>query len=163
MSQIDCITAILAIPAVEEDGEIRDAKPGEAILDAYVRRVEDDFARLIERRGNEASGLDNIWTEVLGIDRAGVDDTFFDLGGHSLLAVQIQTQLNQLLPIQVALADIFQFATVAQLSNCIAKKGLDEGIDVEEVCEILESIGEMTDEEVKDLLKNSDSGRKIQT
>ena len=105
----------------------------------------------------------NIWTEVLGIDRAGVDDTFFDLGGHSLLAVQIQTQLNQLLPIQVALADIFQFATVAQLSNCIAKKGLDEGIDVEEVCEILESIGEMTDEEVKDLLKNSDSGRKIQT
>ncbi len=66
MSQIDCITAILAIPAVEEDGEIRDAKPGEAILDAYVRRVEDDFARLIERRGNEASGLDNIWTELLG-------------------------------------------------------------------------------------------------
>jgi hypothetical protein len=66
VSQIDCITAILAIPAVEEDGEIRDAKPGEAILDAYVRRVEDDFARLIERRGNEASGLDNIWTELLG-------------------------------------------------------------------------------------------------
>ncbi len=66
MSQIDCITAILAIPAVEEDGEIRDAKPGEAILDAYVRRVEDDFARLIERRGNEASGLDNIWTKLLG-------------------------------------------------------------------------------------------------
>jgi hypothetical protein len=66
VSQIDCITAILAIPAVEEDGEIRDAKPGEAILDAYVRRVEDDFARLIERRGDEASGLDNIWTELLG-------------------------------------------------------------------------------------------------
>jgi hypothetical protein len=66
VSQIDCITAILAIPAVEEDGEIRDAKPGEAILDAYVRRVEDDFARLIERRGNEASGLDNIWTKLLG-------------------------------------------------------------------------------------------------
>lgn len=66
MSQIDCITAILAIPAVEEDGETRDARPGEAILDAHVRRVEDDFAQLIERPENEPSALDSIWTELLG-------------------------------------------------------------------------------------------------
>lgn len=66
MSQIDCITAILAIPAVEEDGLTRDAKPGEVILDEYVRRIEDDFARFIERQDNEPSALDSIWTELLG-------------------------------------------------------------------------------------------------
>ena len=66
MSQIDCITAILAIPAVEEEGETRDARPGEPVLDAYVRRVEDDFVQFIERQGNEPSDLDSIWTELLG-------------------------------------------------------------------------------------------------
>ena len=66
MSQIDCITAILAIPAVQENGETRDARPGEEILDNYVRRVEDDFARLIERQANKPSDLDTIWTELLG-------------------------------------------------------------------------------------------------
>jgi len=66
VSQIDCITAILAIPAVQENGETRDARPGEEILDNYVRRVEDDFARLIERQANKPSDLDTIWTELLG-------------------------------------------------------------------------------------------------
>ena len=49
MSRIDCITAVLAIPAVTENGEVRDARPGENILDEYVRRVEDDFAQLNTR------------------------------------------------------------------------------------------------------------------
>jgi acyl carrier protein len=104
-----------------------------------------------------------IWTEVLGIDRVGVDDSFFDLGGHSLLAVLIQTRLNEAFPFPMALADLFRFPTVAQLCERMTEKGWDEGVDAEEVSVVLETIGDMTDEEVTALLQNNASGQKIQT
>ena len=90
----------------------------------------------------------DIWTDVLTFDRVGVDDSFFDLGGHSLLAVLIQTRLNQLFPVGVTLAEIFEFPSVAKLSQRIVEKGETSGIDVEEVCRILQSIDELSDEEV---------------
>jgi hypothetical protein len=32
--------------------------------------------------------LANVWADLLGIDRVGIDDNFFDLGGNSLLSIQ---------------------------------------------------------------------------
>ena len=90
----------------------------------------------------------DIWTDVLTFDRVGIDDTFFDLGGHSLLAVLIQTRLNQLFPFGVTLAEIFEYPTVAKLSARIVEKGRESGIDADEVCRILQSIDELSDEEV---------------
>ena len=33
--------------------------------------------------------LAGIWAEVLGVEKVGVHDNFFDLGGHSLVAVRL--------------------------------------------------------------------------
>ena len=45
------------------------------------------------------SGLEQaiagIWQEVLGVERVGVHDNFFDLGGHSLLVPQVQSRLRE--------------------------------------------------------------------
>jgi len=35
-----------------------------------------------------------VWADLLGIDRAGIDDNFFDLGGNSLLSIQCVAQLE---------------------------------------------------------------------
>ncbi|MCB0770680.1 MAG: amino acid adenylation domain-containing protein [Flavobacteriales bacterium] len=38
--------------------------------------------------------LANVWADLLGIDRVGIDDNFFDLGGNSLLSIQCIAQLE---------------------------------------------------------------------
>jgi amino acid adenylation domain-containing protein len=58
-----------------------------------------------------------LWREVLGIDRVGADDNFFDLGGHSLLAAQVQMRLSDALGREVALLDLFRYPTVASLAG----------------------------------------------
>lgn len=35
-----------------------------------------------------------VWADLLGIDRVGIDDNFFDLGGNSLLSIQCVAQLE---------------------------------------------------------------------
>ena len=90
----------------------------------------------------------DVWTEVLGFDRVGIDDTFLELGGHSLLAVLIQTRLNQIFPFGLTLGEIFEYPTIAQLSRRIEARGAEHGIDAVEVCQILQSIEGLSDEEV---------------
>jgi hypothetical protein len=36
-----------------------------------------------------------IWREVLGIDRVGLHDNFFDIGGHSLLGVRVISRIEK--------------------------------------------------------------------
>ena len=38
--------------------------------------------------------LAGIWAEVLGIEKIGVHDNFFDLGGHSLLTTKVISRLR---------------------------------------------------------------------
>ena len=57
--------------------------------------------------GETELALAEIWAEVLGVERVGRRDNFFDLGGHSLLAVQVTSRVQQALQVEVALGDLF--------------------------------------------------------
>ncbi len=85
MSRLDGITAVLAIPAVEEHGELRDARPGEALLDEYVRGLEDRFAEFTARSGGQPSEMDQTWSELLGRP-ARVDGADFGIYEKKALA-----------------------------------------------------------------------------
>jgi amino acid adenylation domain-containing protein len=65
-----------------------------------------------------------IWSEALGIARVGAQDNFFELGGHSLLAVRIAARLAAVLGVPVAIRELFDCPTVAELAHRI-----DERID----------------------------------
>ncbi|MFC8141644.1 amino acid adenylation domain-containing protein [Streptomyces paradoxus] len=60
-----------------------------------------------------------VWGEVLGVDRVGVHDSFFDLGGHSLRAITLAGRLREA-GLDVGVRDLFEYRTVALLCEQLA-------------------------------------------
>ncbi len=58
-----------------------------------------------------------VWSEVLGVERVGIHDNFFDLGGHSLLLIRIQERLQRALGRAVPMLDLFRHSTVGALAR----------------------------------------------
>jgi amino acid adenylation domain-containing protein len=58
-----------------------------------VKRPELDVAFAAPQSAVQKT-LANVWADLLGIDRVGIDDNFFDLGGNSLLSIQSVAQLE---------------------------------------------------------------------
>ncbi len=65
-----------------------------------------------------------IWSEVLGLDRVGMNDDFFDLGGHSLLAVRMLARVQDQLGVGVALGTVFEQSTVRELAASVTNEML---------------------------------------
>ena len=64
---------------------------------------------------------------MLGLERVGVDDSFFDLGGDSLAAMRLVAAINTGLDAGVGVRAVFEAPTVAQLAPRIGGQagGLD--------------------------------------
>jgi surfactin family lipopeptide synthetase A len=62
-----------------------------------------------------------IWTQVLGLERVGVHDNFFDLGGHSLLATQVISRVREARRVEVNLRTFFEKPTVAGIAEVIER------------------------------------------
>ncbi|HET9888930.1 MAG TPA: condensation domain-containing protein, partial [Mycobacterium sp.] len=60
--------------------------------------------------------LAGIYAQVLGLERVGVDDSFFDLGGDSLSAMRVIAAANKSLNAGLAVRILFEAPTVAQLA-----------------------------------------------
>ncbi len=58
-----------------------------------------------------------LFSELLGHDRVGVDDSFFDLGGHSLVATKLVTAIRSECAIELGIRDVFELGTVGALAQ----------------------------------------------
>ena len=81
--------------------------------------------------------LSGIYAQVLGVDRVGVDESFFDLGGDSLSAMRAITAINTALNVRLVVAVLFEAPSVRSLSRQLGRHATRPGIVVhadEECC-----------------------------
>jgi len=99
-----------------------------------------------------------IWTEVLAVDRIGIDDNFFSLGGDSMLSVRA-VALAKERGLELAIQDVFRHPTIRDLAGTVeATLGLPtadeepaggDRPDAEELAALVESVGELPADEVR--------------
>ncbi|MEU5980617.1 amino acid adenylation domain-containing protein, partial [Streptomyces sp. NPDC047315] len=73
-------------------------------------------------RGERERALAELFAEVLGVERVGIDDSFFDLGGHSLLVSRLVNRVRAVLDTEVSARAVFDSATVARLAEWLAAR-----------------------------------------
>ncbi|MGW3543235.1 amino acid adenylation domain-containing protein [Nocardia niigatensis] len=82
-----------------------------------------DFATLGQRylapRTPVETAVAQVFADVLDTERVSIDRSFFDLGGNSLTATRVVARVNAALGATIALRDLFDAPTVAQLSSRI--------------------------------------------
>jgi glycopeptidolipid biosynthesis protein len=91
--------------------------------------------------------LAGIFAQVLGVERVGVDDSFFDLGGDSILSMQVVAQARAA-GVLCRPRDIFVEQTVARVAAVATVVGgeaavVDEGIGAVAATPIMRWLGEV--------------------
>ena len=90
------------------------APPDEAPASAFVPPATDAERAMAE-----------VWSEVLGLERVGMDDDFFDLGGHSLLGVRLLARVRQRFGRVLPLGELFRGPTPRALAAAVTGEEAD--------------------------------------
>lgn len=86
-----------------------DASLADRVLPEYVAPTNEVEAQLA-----------SIWQSVLGVQRVGINDEFFELGGDSLNSLKMISEVEKILGLAVNPVDLVQSPTVASLSRRLA-------------------------------------------
>ncbi|MGA9504285.1 MAG: phosphopantetheine-binding protein, partial [Terriglobales bacterium] len=88
-----------------------------------------------------------VWSSILGIEKIGIEDDFFELGGDSVLATQIISRLSRMFRMDLPPIVLFDASTIDKLAHYIIAHEARPGL-AEKTAAVLKRIEGMTEEEV---------------
>jgi len=114
----------------------------------FVHRTE-----FIAPRTSMEDNIAEIWAEVLGLERVGIDDNFFELGGHSLLATQVVSRLRTYFNCDIPLRTLFEAPTVEGLAAMIIRQQASQ-VSETEMERLLDDVDAMSSEDAEQSYKD---------
>jgi len=91
----------------------------EGVAEGYAQRF-------VGPRTSVEESLGEMWKELLGISPVSMDDNFFSLGGHSLLAMRLIARIEKVFEINLPVATLFQYPTIAELARVLESEALPQ-------------------------------------
>lgn len=83
-------------------------------------------------RNELEESITEMWREILGLERIGIHDDFFDVGGNSLHAMQIMAKVTNMFDVYLPLYSLFDTPTIAGLAQQIELAG-QAGQELQEI------------------------------
>ncbi len=69
-----------------------------------------------------------IWSDLLKVERIGVEDSFFDLGGHSLMGARVLSRVREALGVEVPLRALFEAPVLEAFAARVAAAEEEEAV-----------------------------------
>ena len=96
-----------------------------------VTRPEQEY---VAPRNEMEQKLVRIWSEVLGVEKVGINDSFFELGGHSLRATVLISRINEEFNLDEPVVILFRYPSVSTMVKYLNQEA-SEGETLDELAE----------------------------
>jgi amino acid adenylation domain-containing protein len=107
-------------------------------------------------RDEDEAQVAQIWAQVLGVERVGLDDNFFNLGGHSLLATQLIARVERTFAMDVPLRLLFEAPTLAAFCERLQVRRM-ELVDEGALAGLLDQIEDLSEADIQALLDEGET------
>ena len=81
--------------------------------------AQDDTDGFVAPRDEIEEEIASIWQDMLGRDRVGVQDDFFEIGGHSLIAVRMMAKVKKAHGVDLPLSVLIEAPTLGGFSDAV--------------------------------------------
>jgi amino acid adenylation domain-containing protein len=112
----------------------------------------EDTELFVAPRTPVEEALCRIWSQLLGVEQIGVNNSFFELGGHSLMAMQLLSRLRGIFQLELPLRVVFEAPTIAKLAEVLVSYEVTPG-QVERIAAITVELETMSSEAVNEKLR----------
>ncbi|HEX7331325.1 MAG TPA: amino acid adenylation domain-containing protein [Pyrinomonadaceae bacterium] len=92
-----------------------------------------------------------IWSQLLGVERIGSNDSFFFIGGNSIFAIQLISRLNKTYNLELPLRTIYDKPQLSDLAAHIIKLQAEQA-DAAELNELLAELEDISEADARTML-----------